>query len=136
MQPVHEERFYHEGRGPELRRAHWSAHGTSLRAIDYFNPDVPHTPDHLSHVRFIRPQVVAITPEEVIDYRALGDGLVRYRPAALFDLGRSAWLESFNPHHLVRCRHYQLFFYDQLFDVICEGLECHAGGYTEAAQAG
>ena len=68
-----------------------------------------------------------VTPEEVI-----GDGavalLARFRPAAMFDLGRSAWLLSFAQQHLRECRHYQLLFYDDLFDVIAEGVEVAPGG--------
>ena len=62
------------------------------------------------------------------------DALVRFRPAALFDLGRSDWLRSFAPQHLARCRHYRLVFYDELFDVICEDVECRDGGYQPDEQ--
>lgn len=126
---MYADRFYHEGRGPELQRVHWDFGGIVLRAIDYYNPDAVHEPEHLSHVSFVGPQVVMITPEEVINYTTTGAALVEYRPAALFDLGRSAWLTSFAPLHLARCRHWQLFFYDQLFDVICERVDCRDGAY-------
>ena len=126
--PISADRFYHDGRGPSLHRVHWSREGHYLLAIDYSNHDDGFDQ---KHVKFVRPQVVMITPEEVINY---GDGdltglLVRYRPAAMFDRGRSPWLESFSPRHLSQCRHFQLFFYDELFDVICEGVECVLGRY-------
>ena len=129
IRPVYPDRFYHEGRGPELRRVYWDHGGIVLRAIDYYNPDAVHDPQHLSHVRFVGPQVVMITPEEVIDYGTNGAALVDYRPAALFDLGRSPWLASFAQRHLAGCRHWQLYFYDQLVDVICERVECLDGAY-------
>jgi hypothetical protein len=123
-QPVHVTAFYADGRGPELVKVHWGAGGRQLLAIDYHNPDDRYDSDNLRYVSFVRPQVVMITPEEVIRYGGLVDLLVQHRPAAMFDLGADEWLESFSPRHLGSCRHYQLLFYDELFDVICEGVEC------------
>ncbi len=131
MEPVGVGAFSHDGRGPELLRAHWDRSGTILRAIDYRNPT--DAPDRDRHVVVVRCQVVMITPEEVIDYtRNAFDS----ESAAAFDLGRSAWWESFAPRHLERCRHYQLYFYDHLFDLICEGLEFRDGLFTAAAPPG
>ncbi len=106
-------------------RVHWSPDGSQVRAIDYQNPDE----ETLRHVRFVRPQVVMITPEEVI---AHGEQLtlVQSSRAAILDLGRSNWLQSFHGDHLVHCHHYQLLFYDDLFEVICEGVSCHDGGFS------
>lgn len=128
--PIHVDRFLHDGRGPELQRAHWSKDETSLLAVDYFNPNDSYDAAHLKHVRFVKPQVVMVTPEEVIGGDALGDLLVDYSPAAMFDRGRSAWLRSFSQQHLGKCRHYQLLFYDELFDVIAEDVEVMAGGFV------
>lgn len=122
MIPVHVEAFWHEGRGPELLRLHWDSSGTILRGADYHNPDRGSTTP-VRRVRFARAQVAMITPEEVIDYATLGPLLATHRPAAMFDLGRSPWLESFAPRHLERCHHFRLMFYDQLVDVIAEGVE-------------
>lgn len=116
------EAFWHEGRGPELLRLHWDSSGTILRGADYHNPDRGSTTP-VRRVRFARAQVAMITPEEVIDYATLGPLLATHRPAAMFDLGRSPWLESFAPRHLERCHHFRLMFYDQLVDVIAEGVE-------------
>jgi hypothetical protein len=131
MQPVCSSDFYHDGRGPELVHAHWAAHGTMLVAINYYNPDSKHDATGLRHVRFVRPQVVMITPEEVIDYQRLGlsDALGKSR-AALWDLGKSEWLQSFVQRHLHRCHHFRLMFYDELIDVVCEEIECVPGGYV------
>jgi hypothetical protein len=131
--PIHADRFLHDGRGPELQRAHWSKDGTSLLAVDYFNPDDPYDAAHLKHVRFLRPQVVMVTPEEVIGADALGDLLVDHSPAAMFDRGQSVWLHSFAQQHLSKCRHFQLLFYDELFDVIAEGVEVVSGGFVGEA---
>ncbi len=76
------------------------------------------------------------TPEEVVDY---GSSRVTnfgpHSPAAAFDLSRSEWLLSFNPRHLTRCHHFQLLFYDELLDVLCEGLDFRSGAYLDSTYA-
>lgn len=121
--------FFHDRRGPELQCVHWSHEGRILSAIDYLNPDHAGA-KALRHARFDRVHVVMVTPEAVVDYGRLGDHFAELRPAAMVDLGRSTWLESFSPRHVAKCRHVQLMFYDELFDVICEGVACHAGAFT------
>ena len=129
IEPIHSSLFYHEGRGPELKRIHWATNGRTLAGIDYFNPDDDHEAGPVKHVRFRGLQVVMITPEEVIGEHQLGDALSRFRPAAMFNRGRSEWLLSFDGHHLGACSHFQLLFYDELFDIICEAVECGLGSF-------
>lgn len=112
----------------------WSAKGDYLKAIEYFNPEDPHDEAHIRHVRVICPQVVMSTPEEVINYAHFQPG--PHDRAAAFDCGRSAWLESFSPMHLWRCTHFRLMFYDELYDIIAEGLEFRMGRFKEEAQQG
>jgi hypothetical protein len=126
--PVHVDFFYHDGRGPELRCIHWAHDGRILVAADYSNHD-DYGERAARHIRFERVQVVQVTAEEVIAYGALGAALTKHRPAAMFDLGKSAWLRSFSPRHLEHCRHFQLVFYDELLDVICERVTCHVGSF-------
>jgi hypothetical protein len=128
LTPINVDSFYHDGRGPELHRVHWRYDGRVLAAADYSNHD-DFGESGLRHIKFARVQVIQVTPEEVVNYGALGSALAEHRPAAMFDLGDSPWLRSFSPRHLSRCRHFQLMFYDQLFDVICEGLTCHLGAF-------
>ncbi len=128
-EPIQTNLFYHDGRGPELQRTHWSTRGAQLQAIECFNPDDVYDEASQKHVRFEGLQVVMITPEEVIDYGKLASHLDQSR-AAMFDLGKSVWLQSFSQRHLSSCRHFQLMFYDQLFDIICEGVTCHSGKFT------
>jgi hypothetical protein len=92
-------------------------------------PDDGHDSVNLKHVEFQKPQVVMVMPEEVATMERLGDALVHHRPAALFDLGKSEWLQSFNPTHLARCSHFCLVFYDEVFDVICERVTCNTGAF-------
>ena len=125
MKPIWIEDFFYDGRGPELRRIHWDLDGRAIRALDYVNPTGPHEAASPRRVVVLRPQVVMITPEEVIGYEHVGgDALVRHRPAAMFDLGVSDWMKSFSPLHLERCHHFRLFFYDELVDLIAEGVNC------------
>ena len=131
--PVGVEHFHHDGRGPELRRIRWDDYGRRLLAVDYFNPEAEYRAENLCRVGFVNSQVVMITPEEVISPEAMGDLLIRYKPAAAFDRGRDAWLDSFSPRHLANCTHYQLMFYDELLDVICEGLEFQAGSLSASS---
>jgi hypothetical protein len=128
-EPLFRDLFFHDGRGPELHSAHWRDGGRVLSAIDYYNPDVTHDVGHLNHVAFSGVQVVQITPEEVRGVSALADPQGRYSPAAMFNLGKDDWFQRFNAQHLGSCSHYQLVFYDELLDVICEGVTCHRGPY-------
>ncbi|MFL7869866.1 MAG: hypothetical protein AB8I58_13625, partial [Anaerolineales bacterium] len=118
--------FYCEGRGPELHKVHWAFSGHTLRAIDFMNPDESES----RHLFFTGVQVVMITPEEVINYETVDQRWIDFRPAGILDLGKSLWLESFSPQHLEKCFHYQIMFYDELFDVICEGIEVREGSYS------
>jgi len=102
---VQRESFYSDGRGPELVALHWGHNGCVLEAADFLLPDAANR-DDLGHVQFLRPQVVMVTPEEVIDYTRARPYLATNRPAAMFDLGKSDWLKSFAQLHLDKCNHY------------------------------
>jgi len=131
IQPIALEQFRASGRGPSLERVVYSEHGR-LRGFEYHKIDDIYDAAHLRHVRVIRPQVVMFTPEEVINYVAWAAGFSQHVGAGALDLGRSAWLRSFNPLHLSKCHHFQLLFYDELFDIICEGLEFGDGAFENA----
>lgn len=131
MKPVYVERFYHDGRGPELVQMHWGRRNLDLLAIDYFAPDVVYTDGNLSHVRFEGLQVFMMTPEEVIG--KFHSGMSTHRPAAMFDLGQDDWYREFSPRHLSKCSHFQMMFYDELIDVICENVFCKQGGFDLTA---
>jgi hypothetical protein len=126
MKPLYPDVFYHDGRGPELTRVYWKGRGQVLQAIEYMPPDSSSAEDTF-HMIFIKAQVVQIIPEEAITYGDLNDALIAHRPAALFDAGRTDWLKSFSQRHLSRCTHYKALFYDELFEVIAEGVEVFKG---------
>ena len=124
------DQIWASGRGPELRRIHHSQlGGTSIVAIDYLNPDSASEND-IRHLRIHRAQVSMITPEEVHNY---GSDKIEWGPplrqAAVVNLGKSDWLRSFAQQHLGRCNHYRLMFYDEIIDLICEGISAEAGPY-------
>ena len=129
MQPVFETLFYHDGRGPTLRKVHYKFDGQIIAAVDFQNPDDDGTSGTLKHIAFIRPQVFMFTPEEVENYGSeftVWEGEKRF---ALVNFGKSAWLTSFSPRHLENCSHIRAMFYDEFLDVICEEVQVKAGGY-------
>lgn len=130
INPILRGYFYHDGRGPELQKVHYVGKGAVLKAIDYFNPDYDGTPENLKHLLFLRPQVFMFTPEEVYNF---GEGINwgEYNNAAIACLGKSKWLESFSPRYLEKCLHFQVMFYDEFLDVICEGIEAKSKGFIE-----
>ncbi len=128
--PVATEVFYASGRGPILRRVVSSA-GGRIRALEFYRIDEPSDASHVRHVRIIKPQVFMVTPEEVINYSEWASSFSQHVGAAALDLGHSEWLRSFSPLHLSKCRHFQLLFYDELFDIICESLEFGDGEYDD-----
>jgi hypothetical protein len=124
-EPVIIDNFYTDGRGPELIKVHWALSGATLKAIDFINPDKT----ELMHLFFTKVQVLMFTPEEVINYVMLNPAWKIYRSVGIICLGKSSWLNSFSPRHLEKCLHYQIMFYDELLDVICEKIEVRDGGY-------
>lgn len=130
VEPILKESFYHDGRGPELQTVHFAYRGKTLVAIDYFNPDDEHSPDNLKHLVFIRSQVFMFTPEEIHNSTSMPVRWKEVGNASALVLHESSWLSSFNRSHLQHCKHYQLMFYDEFLDVICEDVEARLGGYS------
>lgn len=126
-QAILTEKFYCEGRGPESLQYHWAYSGRILRAIDFINPDETKR----RHLLFSGVQVFMVTGEEVINYTSVNPLWRTTRRAGILCLGKSAWLESFSPRHLEKCVHYQIMFYDELLDIICESIEVREGGYLQ-----
>jgi hypothetical protein len=129
MRVVLKSQFYHDGRGPELRRTHYSRTGSIILAVDYVLPDA--SSDEVWNIRFLKSQVFMFTPEEVENYIATSPPWAGTDRGAAICFGRSKWLESFSTRHLQRCEHFKLMFYDEYLDVICEGVEAARGAYSE-----
>lgn len=122
--------FTKDSRGPDLMRVYYIDEGSRIKAIDYCNPDGTYDAQSIRHLRFLESQVHMFVPEEVYNH---GKDQIPWRNgrSAAVCLGKSAWLESFLPQHLVNCQHYRLMFYDQVLDIICEGIEAHSGAYLQ-----
>jgi len=132
--PVLLDWIWADGRGPELRRAHFLAGGLSPIALDYLNPDWA-SEDEMRHLIIHKGQVHQYTPEEIYNYSC---DEVRWGPsinqAAVVDLARSHWLLAFSQLHLGNCKHYRIMFYEGFLDIICEDITAEAGPYSSRAR--
>jgi hypothetical protein len=125
--PVLESEFYHEGRGPELQRVVWSYKGRILRGFEYFNPDDIYSEENLRHLELEKVEAYSMAGEEVYDgIAANGDSR-----AAIFLIPDSPWKKSFRQRHLQDCEHFQIMFYDEIFDVICRKIIPGGGPLNE-----
>ncbi len=114
--PILEEHFYHDGRGPELQNVRWRLNGVIPVGFEYYNPDDPYNEEKLKHICLKGVQVYAMATEEVHgNILATGES-----KAAILEVIESKWLKSYQPRHLHSCKHYQIMFYDEIYDVICE----------------
>jgi hypothetical protein len=129
MHVVSADRFYHDGRGPEL---HLRGRSASIEAIDYQLPDADGGPQFEFHLGFHRPQAYMFTPEEVVNYASSNVDWSETGRGALVSLSRSEWLCSFATRHLERCEHYRAMFYDQMLDIICEGITVNSGFFRSS----
>ncbi len=125
MEAILESEFHHDGRGPELQRVVWSS-ATPL-GFEYYNPEDVYVVENLRHLRLVRVVAFAYAGEEVHGNIVTSAGT----HAAIHDLGRSPWLRSFSPRHLDGCSHYQVMFYDEVFDVICHAIRAGSGPYDD-----
>ena len=132
IEPILQQVCYHDGRGPELQAVRYANQGRSIQAVEYFNPDDVSTPQNIKHLHFIKPQVFMFTPEEVYNCQPGESYWAQFRPAAIISLGKSAWLDSFDQQHLTQCYHFQIMFYDQYLDIICEEIVSGQGVYQSA----
>lgn len=132
IKPILQDACYHEGRGPELQAVRYACDGKRIRAVEYFNPDDRYTPDNIKHLHFVNPQVYMWTPDEVYSNLNNKDHWAEFRPAAIISLETSPWLLSFSPQHLAQCSHFQIMFYDEYLDIICESIVFGKGFYQPA----
>ena len=102
------------------------------KGFEYFNPEDEYVDAALKHLRLIKVETFAFAGEEV-------HGDIVHTPgsqAAIHDLGKSRWLRTFNPAHLENCSHFQIRFYDEVFDVVCRGVEAGRGPYNDVPLKG
>ncbi len=117
--PILENEFYHDGRGPELHRVVWTHNGKMLKGFEYFNPDEK----NIRHLILDDVEAFSMAGEEVHG-NILATGKSK---AAIFKIENSEWGKQFNPRHLNDCNHYQIMFYDEIYDVICKEIKIGNG---------
>lgn len=122
MEIILANKFYQDGRGPELQKIHYNNLGSQIIAIDYYNPDVKYSQENMKHVIFKNPQAFMITPEEEFKYTELIAEELKKNKGAIFNLGKSEWYNSFSSRQSQNCNHYRLMFYDDFIDIICEDI--------------
>ena len=122
-QPVFEDSFHHDGRGPELQRVVWSHRGATLLGFEFYNPEDAYTDENLKHLRLEHVEAYSMAGEEVHG-RILANGRSN---AAIFRVDDSPWIKTFQQRHLSDCHHFQIMFYDEIFDVICRDMTFGSG---------
>ena len=116
--PILEAEFHHDGRGPELQKVVWDYRGQILRGFEYFNPEDEYSGENLRHLALDKVEAYSMASEEVHKLIAANGE----SKAAIFRIVDSPWKASFQQRHLQDCEHFQIMFYDEIFDVICRGI--------------
>ncbi len=123
-----ENKFYHDGRGPELQRTVWGRNGVILKGFEYYNPDDLYEKENLKYIELVGIEAYSMASEEVHG-NILATGKSK---ASIFKIVNSSWLKQFNQRHLEKCSHYQIMFYDEIYDVICKEIKAGSGKSSNA----
>ncbi len=118
-----ENEFHHDGRGPELQRVIWDSKGIILKGFEYYNPEDNYKEENIKHLELLGVEAYSMSGEEV-----QGNILATIdSKASIFKIENSTWLKQFKPTHLEKCSHYQIMFYDEIYDVICKEIKAGNG---------
>ena len=118
-----ENEFHHDGRGPELQKVIWAHNGVILKGFEYYNPEDVYEEKNIKHLELIGIEAYSMASEEVHgNILATGES-----EASIFKIINSPWLKQFNQSHLDECNHYQIMFYDEIYDVICKEIKANIG---------
>ena len=110
--------FYHDGRGPELQKVIWGNKGVTLVGFEFYNPDDIYEEKNIKNIELVKVEVFALASEEVHgNILAIAES-----QAAIFEVLDSNWIKTFQPRHLSKCKHFQIMFYDEIYEVICEDI--------------
>ncbi|MDI4668717.1 hypothetical protein MKZ42_11285 [Pseudoalteromonas shioyasakiensis] len=116
--PILDKHFYHDGRGPELQKVIWQKNGKDLLGFEYFNPDDEYSLANLKHIRL--DNVIAYSKATVDVHGCI---LANTKcVAAIFEVPNSNWLPSLNQNEIAGCKHFQIMFYDEIYDVVCKSV--------------
>jgi len=124
--PLFENEFYHDGRGPSLINVLWIQKGVILKGFEFYNPDDEHSEENIKHLILEKIEVYSMAGEDVHS-NILTSGESK---AAIFKIEDSEWLKQFKHIHLIGCSHYQIIFYDEIYDVICKDIKIGKGKIT------
>ena len=118
-----ETELHHDGRGPELLRVVWVYEGKILLGFEYYNPEDTYDEESIKHLELVGVEAYSMTVEEVHgNILATGES-----KASIFRIEKSPWLKQYNSAHLDGCSHYQIIFYDEIYDVICKEIKAGNG---------
>lgn len=110
--------FYHDGRGPELQRVIWRNNGVTLVGFEFYNPGDIYDEKNIKNIQLVKVEAYALASEKVHgNIMATRDS-----QAAILEVLDSDWIKTFQSRHLNKCKHFQIMFYDEIYDVICEDI--------------
>jgi hypothetical protein len=118
-----ESRFHKNRRGPELQRVVWAYDGKILQGFEYYNPEDSYSEECIKHLELIGVEAYSMAVEEVH-----GNILVNGESkASINKIENSPWLKQYNPACIEGCCHYQIRFFDEVYDVICKEIKAGDG---------
>ncbi|PKD37911.1 hypothetical protein CWO84_21905 [Methylomonas sp. Kb3] len=123
IEPILENEFHHDGRGPELKRVVWTYEGKILKGFEYYNPEDVYEERNIKNIILEKVEVFSMAGEEVHG-SIVANGETK---AAIHRIVDSKWKTQFNPRHIADCEHYQIMFYDEIYDVICKSIVASTG---------
>ncbi len=127
IEPILEKEFHHDGRGPELQKVILGRNGIVLKGFEYFNPDDSYDEKHIKNISLEKVEAFSMASDEVHG-SIVANGETQ---AAIHKIVDSEWKKQFSPIHTDDCEHYQIMFYDEIYDVLCKAVIVGKGRYSE-----
>ncbi|MEN8133184.1 MAG: hypothetical protein ABFS45_23995 [Pseudomonadota bacterium] len=118
-----ESKFHYDGRGPELQRVVWAYDGKILQGFEYYNPEDAYEEESIKCLELVGVEAYSMAVEEVHNHTlATGES-----KASIFKIESSPWMKQYDPECIEGCSHYQIIFYDEVYDVICKEIKAGYG---------
>lgn len=118
-----ESMFHHDGRGPELQRVVWAYDGKILQGFEYYNPEDAYEEENIKYLELDGVEAYSMA---VVEARSHTLATAESR-AAIFKIESSPWMKQYDPDCIEGCSHYQVIFYDEVYDVICKAIKSGNG---------
>lgn len=125
IEPILEKEFHHDGRGPELQKVIWGRNGVVLKGFEYYNPEDTYDEEHIKNISLEKVEAYSMTSDEVHG-SIVANGETQ---AAIHKIVNSGWKKLFSPIIIEDCEHYQIMFYDEIYDVLCRAVIANKGRY-------